>query len=271
MAGSIASGLPAIVAWKQLQKSGDAAQDKWSKQASVQQKLAYVKDVAAKAKSVDDLMNNRRFMEVALSAFGLESEIDKKGLLKKVLMSDLADQNSYANRMNDQRYRDLASTLRFKDFGTKGVQLPGVMDGIAARYIKNEFQKAQGDASPGLREAMYFQENAAKINSPWAILGDKVLREVVTTTLGIPKELAIQSVESQATALTNKIDISKFKDKKFVETFIQRYLTARDQETSKANGTGAGMYGGLLQLVGDGSSDMSGVLDLLQGLGQRRF
>ncbi|MBL8807320.1 MAG: DUF1217 domain-containing protein [Rhodospirillales bacterium] len=271
MAGSIASGLPAIVAWKQLQKTGDAAQEKWSKQTSIQQKIAYVKDVASKAKSVDDLLNNRRFMEFALSAYTLESEVDKKGLLKKVLMSDLGDQNSYANRMNDDRYRQIASTLRFKDFGVEGVKLPGVMDGLVARYIQNEFEKAQGQASPGLREAMYFKANAAKINSPWAILGDKVLREVVTTTLGIPKELAIQSVESQATALTKKIDIAKFKDPRFVETFIQRYLTQRDQETAQANGTGAGMYGGLLQLVGDGTNDMSGVLDLLQGLGTRRF
>jgi hypothetical protein len=98
-----------------------------------------------------------------------------------------------------------------------------------------------------------------------------VLREVVTSTLGFPKELAIQSVETQATALTSKIDITKFKDPKFVEKFIQRYLTQRDQETAQSNGAGAGMYGGLLQLVGGGSGDMSGVLDLLQGLGTRRF
>ncbi|MBI1246186.1 MAG: DUF1217 domain-containing protein [Alphaproteobacteria bacterium] len=271
MAGSIASGLPAVVAWKQLEKSGDAAQEKWSKQASVQQKIKYAQDVVAKAKSVDDLLNNRRFMEFALSAFALESEVDKKGLLKKVLLSDLSDQNSLANRMNDPRYRDIASTMRLKDFGVDGLKLPGVMEGLTARFIKNEFEKAQGDASPGLREAMYFKENAAKINSPYSVLGDKVLREVITTTLGIPKELAIQSVESQAAYLQSKVDLSKFKDKKFVESFIQRYLTQRDQQTAESNGTGAGLYSGLLQLVGDGGSDMSGVLDLLQGIGQRRF
>ncbi len=272
MAGSISSGLPAVVAWKQLQKTGDAAQEKWSKQASVQQKIAYAKDVVAKAKDVDELLNNRKFMEFALSAFGLESEIDKKGLLKKVLMSDLNNIDSLANRMNDARYQDMTRTLRFKDFGVEGPRTPGVMDGLAARYIKNEFEKSQGNASPGLREALYFKENASKINSPWAILGDKVLREVVTTTLGIPKELAIQGVEAQAAYLTSKVDIEKFKDKRFVETFIQRYLTTRDQETATSNGAGAGMYSGLLQLVSaGGTSDMSGILDLMQGLGQRRY
>ena len=273
MAGSIASGLPALVAWKQLEKSGDAAQDKWSKQASVQQKISYAKNAVAKAKTVDDLLNDRRFMEFALSAFGLESEIDKKGLLKKVLMSDLSQEDSLANRMNDARYKEMASTLRLKDFGVEGPKLSGVMDGMAARYIKNEFEKAQGNASPGLREAMYFKENASKINSIWSVLGDKVLREVVTTALGIPKELAIQGVDAQATYVSNKIDITKFKDKKFVDTFIQRYLNTRDQETANANGTGGGMYGGLLQLVGSsgGVSDMSGILDLMQGLGSRRF
>ncbi|MBI3505775.1 MAG: DUF1217 domain-containing protein [Proteobacteria bacterium] len=271
MAGSIASGLPAIVAWKQLEKSGDAAQDKWSKQASVQAKITYAQNAVAKAKTVDDLLNDRKFMEFALSAFSLESEVDKKGLLKKVLMSDLTNIDSLANRMNDARYKDMASTLRMKDFGVDGVKLPGVMDGLAARYIKNEFEKAQGNASPGLREAMYFKENASKINSPWAILGDKVLREVVTSTLGIPKEMALQGVETQATYLQSKVDITKFKDKRFVDTFIQRYLTQKDQETANANGTGGGMYGGLLQLVSPGGSDMSGILNLLQGFGTRGF
>ncbi|CAN0177975.1 unnamed protein product, partial [Phaeothamnion confervicola] len=252
MAGSIASGLPAVIAWKQLQKTGDAAQEKWSKQASVQTKIAYAKDVVAKAKTVDDLLNNRKFMEFALSAFGLESEVDKKGMLKKVLLSDLNNIDSLANRMNDSRYREMAAQLRLKDFGVEGPRTPGVMEGLAARYIKNEFEKSQGDASPGLREALYFKENASKINSPWAILGDKVLREVVTSTLGIPKEMAIQGVEAQATYLSKKVDIEKFKDKRFVETFIQRYLTMKDQETATANGTGGGMYGGLLSLVSAG-------------------
>jgi len=271
MAGSV-SGLPAVVAWKQLQKTGDAAQEKWSKQASVQQKIAYAKDVVAKAKTVDDLLNNRKFMEFALSAFGLESEIDKKGLLKKVLLSDLTNIDSLANRMNDSRYQEIARNLGLKDLGVEGPKLPGVMDGLAARYIKNEFEKSQGNASPGLREALYFKENASKINSPWAILGDKVLREVVTSTLGIPKELALQGVEAQATYLTKKVDIEKFKDKRFVENFIQRYLTTRDQETAASNGAGASMYSGLLQVVSpDNSFDMSGILDLMQGMNTRRY
>jgi len=271
MAGSV-SGLPAVVAWKQLQKTGDAAQEKWSKQASVQQKIAYAKDVVAKAKTVDDLLNNRKFMEFALSAFGLESEIDKKGLLKKVLLSDLTNIDSLANRMNDSRYQEITRTLGLKDLGVEGPRLPGVMDGLAARYIKNEFEKSQGNASPGLREALYFKENASKINSPWAILGDKVLREVVTSTLGIPKEMALQGVEAQATYLSKKVDIEKFKDKRFVENFIQRYLTTRDQETAASNGAGASMYSGLLQVVSpDNSFDMSGILDLMQGMNTRRY
>lgn len=273
MAGSVSGGLPAVVAWKQLQKSGDAAQDKWSKQASVQQKIAYAKDVVAKAKTVDDLLNNRKFMEFALSAYGLESEIDKKGLLKRVLLSDLTNIDSLANRMSDQRYKEMAGQLNMKSMGVDGIKVPGIMDAMALRYTKNEFEKSQGQQSPGLREALYFKENASKINSIWGVLGDRVLREVVTTTLGIPKEMAVQGVETQAAYVSSKIDIAKFKDKKFVENFIQRYLTKRDEETQKANGVGAGQYSGLLQFVGsDGNGfDMSGILDVMQGLNSRRY
>ncbi|MFY7780905.1 MAG: hypothetical protein ACOVQI_07230, partial [Tagaea sp.] len=89
MVGSIGSGLPAVVAWKQLEKTGSQQRERWEKQPSVQREIEYAKNFIAKAKNVDELINDRRFMSFALSAFGLESEVDKKGLLRKVLLSDL--------------------------------------------------------------------------------------------------------------------------------------------------------------------------------------
>jgi hypothetical protein len=111
MAGAIGGGLPAVVAWKQLEKTGEQQRARWEKQPSVQREVAYAKDFASKVKNVEELINNRRFMNFALSAFGLESEVDKKGLLRKVLLSDLTDQNSYANRMNDPRFQRTRAAL----------------------------------------------------------------------------------------------------------------------------------------------------------------
>ena len=71
MAGAIGGGLPAVVAWKQLEKTGEQQRARWEKQPSVQREVAYAKDFASNVKNVEELINNRRFMNFALSAFGL--------------------------------------------------------------------------------------------------------------------------------------------------------------------------------------------------------
>jgi hypothetical protein len=269
MSGSISSGLPALVAWRQLEKNGDAQQTRFSKQATVQQKVAAAESAVKSAKTVDELLNNRRFMEFALSAYGLESEIDKKGLVNRVLKSNLLDEQSLANRMNDERYRDMAKALQFQALGVTNIKTSAVFESLKARYLKNEFEKAQGQQSPGLREALYFRENIKNAKNPYAILGDRTLREVVTKTLDIPREVAIQSVESQAGLLTRKIDITKFQDKAFVDKFIQRYLNKMDQDTSNSSGANS-LYSGLLQGASSGYGiDLTGVLEVLQGSTRR--
>jgi hypothetical protein len=269
MSGSISGGLTALAAWRQLEKTGDAQQARFSKQATVQQKVAAAENAVKNAKTVDELLNNRRFMEFALTAYGLESEIDKKGLLARVLKSDLLSKASLANRMNDERYRDMARALQFQTLGVDNVKTPGVFEGLKARYLKNEFEKAQGEQSPGVREALYFRDNIKKARNAYAILGDRTLREVALKTLDIPREVAIQSVESQAGLLTRRVEISKFQDKAFVDKFIQRYLNKMDEETSQKSGA-VSLYSGLLQGASYGSGfDLSGVLQLLQG-GSRR-
>jgi len=272
MTGSISSGIPAIVAWRQLEKSGDAIQARFNKQTTVQQKIAAAEKIVDKAKTVDELLNNRRFMEFALSAYGLESEIDKKGLLARVLKSDLDDKQSLANRVNDGRFLELARALQFKTLGTTNIKTPAVFEALKQRYLKNEFEKAQGEQSPGLREALYFKQNiAAAGTNPYNVLGDRVLREVVTKTLGIPREFAVQGIETQASTLARKVDLSKFKDKVFVDKFIQRYLNTVDQETSRSNGQSS-LYSTLLEgTTGGGGINLTGILDVLQGFNSRRF
>jgi hypothetical protein len=267
MAGAIGGGLPSVVAWKQLEKTGEQQRTRWEKQPSVQREIDFARNFAAKVTNVEEMLGNRRFMNFVLSAFGLESEIDKKGLLRKVLMSDLTDIDSYANRTNDPRFRELAQRLDIKAVGLANVKSEATLTSIELRYKKNEFEKAQGEASPGLREAMYFKENASRMKSIWDVLGDRTMRAVVSKAFDIPLETAVQSVESQAVAFGRKVDVEKFKDKLWIDRTIQTYLTKIDQETSQTSGMGASMYAGLLTPLFD-SGGLS--LDLLQSVYARR-
>ncbi|MFM7344988.1 MAG: DUF1217 domain-containing protein [Tagaea sp.] len=267
MAGAIGGGLPSVVAWKQLEKTGEQQRARWEKQPSVQREVEFAQNFASKVKTVDEMLNNRRFMTFVLSAFGLESEVDKKGLLRKVLTSDMGDPNSYANRMRDPRFQELAQRLDLKGSGLDNIKNEATLKSIELRYKKNEFEKAQGEASPGLREAIYFKENASRMKSIWDVLGDRTMREVVSKAFDIPREVAIQSVESQGTVFGRKVDVEKLKDKRWVERTIQIYLTKIDQEQSQSSGSAGSMYASLLTPLFDSGG---GVLDLLQGLSSRR-
>ncbi len=93
--------------------------------------------------------------------------------------------------------------------------------------------------SPGLGDAVLFRERAAQgLSSPFEVLGNPVLRRVVTTALGLPQELAIQSVETQLRAVTSRLDLDKLKDPKEATKLVERYLVARARE--------AGPLGGLM-------------------------
>ena len=58
------------------------------------------------------------------------------------------------------------------------------------------------------------------------------MRTVVTTALGIPQQIAFQSLGAQEKAISTRLDIKQFQDPKFVETFAQRYLIANSGSAS---------------------------------------
>ncbi len=91
--------------------------------------------------------------------------------------------------------------------------------------------------TPGLSNALSFRQSAGSITSVDQILGDPTLRTVVTTALGIPQQIAFQSLTAQEKAISSQVDITKFKDPKFVESFTQRYLIAAGAAASTTSTT----------------------------------
>ncbi len=63
------------------------------------------------------------------------------------------------------------------------------------------------------------------------------MRTVVTTALGIPLQIAFQPLEAQEKAISTRLDITKFKDPKFVESFVQRYLLAANTSATNTDPT----------------------------------
>ena len=183
----------------------------------------------AKATTVDALLRDPRVMEVLLTANGLGDQTSRAALARKALASDPADAGSVLNALTDSRWKPVAETFAFATRGLAVIKDPAVINKLADAYAEVKWRKSLDEKTPGLSNALTFRAQAAKVTSAWQILGDPVLREVVTVALGIPKQIAFQPLTAQENAITTRLKIEKLTDAKFVEAFAQRYLLAAAQ------------------------------------------
>jgi hypothetical protein len=189
------------------------------------------------AKSVQQLLANPAVMQVLLTANGLGDQVQYTALAQKTLTSNINEPKSLANTLTDTRWKSVVQTYDFANKGLSVIQQPKVISTIANAYAEVTWRQSLDATTPGLSNALTFRAEAATVKSVDQILGDKVMRTVVTTALGIPLEIAFQPLEAQEKAISSRLDISKFQDPKFVESFVQRYLLAASGNGSNTTNT----------------------------------
>ena len=195
---------------------------------------AFTKAVTS-ATSMTQLLANPAFMNVLLTANGMSDQIGYTALATKALTSDQSDPNSLINSLTDSRWKTLAQSHNFSATGLSSFQNPATISSIANAYATATWQSSQDTVTPGLSNALAFKAQASTITSVDQILGNPAMRAVVTTTLGIPQQIAFQTINAQEQAISTRLDITQFKDPKFVESFVQRYLIANSASASSSS------------------------------------
>ena len=219
-----AAGLTPAAALRQAEQHQAADVKLTAAEPAVARAVAAFIHAVQGAKSVSALLANPRVMQVLLTANGLGDQAGFTALATKALTSDLTKPKSLANTLSDTRWKTVTSTYQFAAKGLSIIQNPKVIATIANAYAEVTWRKSLDQTTPGLSNALAFRAEAAKITSVDQILGDSVMRAVVTGALNIPREIAFQTLTAQETAISLRLDITKFRDPKFVESFVQRYL-----------------------------------------------
>ncbi|MCG8493878.1 MAG: DUF1217 domain-containing protein [Sneathiellales bacterium] len=182
------------------------------------------KEEIVNVKSVDDLMKNRTLLQVTLSAFQLESEIDKYAFVEKMLSEDPEDDDSLVNQTLEPRWTKLSQAMyglnEDPDFFLNEANVNAILDG----YKTNEFEKFEGQNAEGIREALYFSRAAGGVEEISQILADKTLMHVVRVGLGLPESFQSLEYEQQKTRLEKAVDVEDFNDPAKVEKMIERFL-----------------------------------------------
>ncbi len=163
-------------------------------------------------------------MKVLLTANGLGDQLSYTALAQKALLSNVNDPKSLANTLSNTQWKSVAQTYDFANQGLSIIQNPKVISTITNGYAEVTWRQSLDASTPGLSNALTFRAEACSVTSVDQILGDPILRTVVTTALGIPEQIAFQPLEAQEKAITSRLDISKLQNPQFVESFAQRYL-----------------------------------------------
>lgn len=191
-----------------------------------------------KAKTVQQLLANPAVMKVLMTSNGLADQIPYAALAQKALQSNINDPKSLANKLTDTRWKPVVQTYDFANKGLRIIQDPKVIATLANAYAEVTWRKSLDVTMPGLSNALAFRKQAASVTSVDQILGDPILRKVVTTAFEIPLQIAFQPLLAQEKAISTRLDITRLKDPKFVESFVQCYLLAEGKNASaKANTT----------------------------------
>ncbi len=186
--------------------------------------LAQFDKALGKAKDLKSALADPRVMAVLLPAVGLADQLDRPGLAQRALLADPSARDGLLNKI-DQRWKAAAKTLGLFGKDLAALRDPALLKTLKDNFVGFQYQKSLDATQPGMSDALYFINQAAgKSDNVYNVLGDAILRRVVTGALGLPRELAIQTVEGQAKAVTTRLPMSRLNDPQQVYKLAQRYL-----------------------------------------------
>lgn len=181
-------------------------------QTETKREAAYYNANIGSVKTVDDLMNNYQLYSYAMKAYGLEDFTYAKAFMKQVLTSDLSDSSSFANRLNDPKYKAIAEAFNFGGSTTSTAQTSDTLTTMFGS--STDSSSDDSDASIGLYQQSFTDEETsaktasdtydAEIGSVKNVddfLSDTDLRDYVLKGYGIdPSNISNSFLKSMLTS-----------------------------------------------------------------------
>lgn len=150
--------------------------------AVIAREATYYRETIGSITTLDDFMNDDRIYAYAMKAYGLEDMTYAKAFIRKVLESDLTDENSFANLLTDTKYKTLAAAYDFGSTVTSEiVQTTSQMDLLIDTYeqsIENHDAQLKADTN-------YFISVSKTFTNVDDLFKNTQARDYVFTTFGI--------------------------------------------------------------------------------------
>jgi hypothetical protein len=154
-----------------------------SQQTLVARETEYYKANIGNITSIDEFLGDYRLYAYAMKAHGLEDMTYAKAFMRKVLESDLSDDNSYANMLTDERYSNFARAFSFSQ-STEVVQSDAQEDALIGLYN----QTVSNVDSKMAEETRYYDTMMDKITNVDQFLQNDRLRSYAFRVFGVDEK-----------------------------------------------------------------------------------
>lgn len=229
-----------LVGFRFVERTFDAQFETFAKSPDIQREIDYFLENAGDASTAEALVADRRLLRVALGAFGLEDELGKRALVRRILEEGTLDPKALANRLADPAWAEFAEALGYGDLGGLLV-LDSVRETLAERFRLCQFERAIGDVDVDIRLALNFRREIREIalspdveKSGWfKVLGSQPLRRVVEGAFNLPAGFGQIDVdrqrgelEARATRIFGDKSPASFASAEKVDDLLRRFLVS---------------------------------------------
>ena len=235
--------------WAFLKRTQTSQKAAFDTTATVKRDEDYFRKNIGKVNSAEALVADRRLLQVALGAYGLEGDINNKYFVKKVLADGTLTDGALANKLANKQYEKLSSAFGFGDFSTPRNKLSDFADKTLALYKQRQFETAVGEQNGDYRIALNAERElpalARKSGSEdtlwYTVLGNIPLRRVFERALGLPQSFGSIDLDQQLSTMKDRLEtrfgsnsVRQFSDPAKVENIIRRFLVQSDLTNASA-------------------------------------
>ncbi len=246
-------GLGGLSGWIILQRTETRQREIFDQSPALERDVDYFRENIQTAKSAKDLVSDRRLLSVALGAFGLDEEIDKRAFIQKILEDGTENSDAFANRLNEPRYLALAEAFSYGNIdGGSKIFLNDFAEDIIARHKVRAFDRAVGEVDNDARLALNFRREISDIASEdsseetvwFRIMGQQPIREVIATAFNLPQEVSQLDVDRQREVFEDKAarvlgtsDPAILADPEVIDDVLRRFFLVRQTQNGPTSST----------------------------------
>ncbi|MEM6564837.1 MAG: DUF1217 domain-containing protein, partial [Pseudomonadota bacterium] len=212
--------------------------------------------------TAEDLVSDRRLLEVALGAFGLQDDIDNRFFIQKILEEGTTSDDALANRFSDTRYQEFSAAFGLGPGESSGIGTDDFAAEIIARFQASSFEVATGEQDDDMRIALFAQREIPALvgdemsnDAKWfTIMGQPPLRAVFEKALNLPEAFGQVDIDQQllvfkqrARAVFGSDEISQFSNEDAVQDLITKYVVRSQLDSFNTSTSSASIALTLLQ------------------------